>query len=396
MQNHSNQTIRAGRAVKNDVQVEIRLDEPFSIEINSSVQSLFGHQIREFIQKFLFDLNFKEGAVSVNDYGALDYVLHARLESAVRKTGKKHSSIEPPKQHIHLPNPQRQQLRRSRLYIPGNTPEYIINAGLFGADSIILDLEDSVMPDHKFEARILVRNALLNIDFNCERIVRINPLRGDYGKQDLEYIIPAKPDVLLVPKCESRQDVLAVETEIQRLQHHYNIDRPILLMPLIETAKGILHAEEIAAASANTIALCFGAEDFTASIGVERTKEEKESLFAKSMIILAAKAANIQALDTVFSDVEDMDGLFKSTCNSVALGFDGRGIIHPGQIKTVHNAFAPGAEQINYAEQVVQAIEQAAEQKTGVAALGSKMIDAPVVRRARKILTLAEIMGLKK
>ncbi len=252
------------------------------------------------------------------------------------------------------------------------------------------------MPDHKFEARILVRNALLNIDFNCERIVRINPLRGDYGKQDLECIIPAKPDVILVPKCESRQDVLAVETEIQRLQHHYDIDRPILLMPLIETAKGILHAEEIAAASASIVALCFGAEDFTASIGVERTKEERESLFAKSMIILAAKAANIQALDTVFSDVEDMDGLFKSTCDSIALGFDGRGIIHPSQIKIVHNAFAPSADQINYAKQVVQAIEQAAEQKAAVAALGSKMIDAPVVRRARKILTLAEIMGLKK
>jgi len=260
---------------------------------------------------------------------------------------------------------------------------------------VILDLEDSVSPGEKDAARVLVRNTLLTIDyFDCERIVRINPLSTEYGAMDLEMVVPYGVDTILVPKCESAADVKAVEKIIAGLEKKHFLEYEVLIMPLIETAKGILNAFEIGSASGRVVALCFGAEDFTADIGAERTKEGTESFTARSMLVLGAKAAGVQVIDTVFSDVQDEEGLIANTREAMALGFEGKGVIHPAQIAPIHSVFSPAPERIEYARKVVSAIEKARSEGSGVATIGSKMIDAPIETRARKILRLAEALGL--
>jgi citrate lyase subunit beta/citryl-CoA lyase len=366
-----------------------------SVQLKSSVQDLFGDQIKGKIESSLDALGIKNAEVIAEDLGALDYVIQARVEAAARRL---HKIKEPgilPERAVPLRAPKRERLRRTRLYLPGNNPDLMLNAGLFGADEIILDLEDSVAPAEKDAARVLVRNTLLSVDFGeAEKLVRINPLDTDYGKADIEMIVPAGPDLLLIPKCNEAKDIHDVEALVAALEKKHGIGHEILFMPLVETAKGVLNAYEIATASKRVVAMCWGAEDLSADLGVERTKEGRESFVARGLIVLAAKAAGVQPLDTVFSDVRDTAGLIESTKEAIALGFEGKGVIHPGQIETIHKVFAPTAERIEYAKKVVAAIESARAKGSGVAALGSKMIDAPIETRARKILGLAEALGL--
>ncbi|MBN1756565.1 HpcH/HpaI aldolase/citrate lyase family protein [bacterium] len=281
--------------------------------------------------------------------------------------------------------------RRSRLYLPGNNPSLMENAFLFGADCYILDLEDSVPLTEKLSARILVKYALQSVNFgNAEKIVRINPLNSPYGLNDLEQIIPARPDTILIPKCNNAEDVCRVDEIIQKLRAKAKINAEIYLMPLIETAQGALFAYQIATSSPNVCALCFGAEDFTADLGVERTREGKESFVARSMVVLGAKAAGIQAIDTVFSDIDDVEGLIKSAQEAKMMGYEGKGLIHPEQIEPVHQVFKPSESEIEYAHKVIEAIKEAEKQGLAVASINRKMIDPPVVERAHKILNLAE------
>jgi citrate lyase subunit beta/citryl-CoA lyase len=365
------------------------------ISIESSVGHMFGRRIEKTAGETLELLGAGGCEVSIDDMGAFDYVIMARIEAAVRRLKSVEEPGCLPEKRVEYPPPRRDRLRRSRLYMPGNNPDLMRNGGLFGADCVILDLEDSVSPDEKDAARILVRNTLLSVDFfGCERIVRINPLSTEYGETDLEMVVPYGVDTILIPKCDGPGDVRAVEKIVSRLEKEHSLEYEVLLMPLIETAGGILSAYEIASASGRVVALCFGAEDFTADIGAERTKEGTESFTARSMLVLGAKAAGVQAIDTVFSDVQDEDGLIASTREAAALGFEGKGVIHPAQIRPIHEVFAPTPDRIEYARKVVSAIEKARSEGSGVAAIGSKMIDAPIEARARKILRLAEALDL--
>ena len=236
--------------------------------------------------------------------------------------------------------------RFSRLYIPGNTPGLMINAGLHSADGIILDLEDSVAPEKKNEARILVRNALRQVNFyGAERMVRIN--QGDRGLEDLRSVIPHNVNLILIPKCESVNYIKRVEDEISKIRKESGRNlNPVFLMPIIETALGVENSFEIAKASENIVGLAIGLEDYTADLGVPRTFEGAESFYARTRIIVAAKAAGIQAIDSVFSDVGDMDALKKSVQISKSLGFEGMGCIHPRQIPVIRNGFAPDENEI--------------------------------------------------
>jgi len=279
------------------------------------------------------------------------------------------------------------RIRRSRLYIPGNNPSIMQNIAVFGADTVILDLEDAVAPPEKDAARILVKYALENVDFGrTERGVRINPLNTPFGKKDLDMVLSSDVELIFLPKTESAEDVKELCSLIG--------DREICISPIIETAKGVLNAYEIASADPRVVMLCFGAEDFTRDIGAERTREGKELFWARSMIVMGAKAAGIQASDTVFSDINDMDGLIQETRFAKSLGFDGKGLIHPSQIEPVHMVFSPTQEEIEYARKVVDALREAEEKGLGVIALGKKMIDKPVAERAKRILKLAEELGL--
>ena len=387
---------RAGRDEKSDLVVEVELREQGGLEltVNSSVKALYGKAITAACERALQELGVTHGRVVVNDKGALDWVIRARLEAAVRLAGHA-ARLTPAAAEMVRSAAAKDRMRRTRLYLPGSNPDLMLNAHLFGADCLILDLEDSVAPPEKYATRILVKHALAALEFGAsERIVRINPLATPYGAEDLEEIVAAAPDTLLIPKCEGAADITAVEEQVARLEKEAGLAEPLLFMPLIETARGVLHAYEIAAASPRNVALCFGAEDFTADLGVERTVEGREHYVARSLIVLAARAAGIQAIDTVYSDVQDMEGLMASAREAMAQGFDGKGVIHPGQVKPVHQAFAPSPEQIEKAQRIVAALEEAQAKGSGVVALGTKMIDAPVVRRALKILERARAQGL--
>ena len=269
----------------------------------------------------------------------------------------------------------------------------MINAGLHSADGIILDLEDSVAPDRKDEARILVRNALRQLDFRgAERMVRIN--QGDRGMDDLDSVIPQNVNLILLPKCETAENVKEVAMRIRDIKAGSGADNPVYLMPIIESAMGVEMAFEIAGADESVVAMAVGLEDLTADMGVRRTAEGNETLYARTRIVNAAKAARIQPIDSVFPDVGDIEGLRRNVAVSKSLGFEGMGCIHPRQVAVIRQGFAPEQEEIEKARRIVLAYEDALSKGLGVVALGSKMIDPPVVARAMKAIDLAVRLGL--
>jgi citrate lyase subunit beta/citryl-CoA lyase len=324
--------------------------------------------------------------VEMDDKGALPFVAAARLESAIRQlTGTDESFLLPVgTQNLH--RTRRDRTRRTRLYLPGNNPKLMLNAGIYGSDGIILDLEDSVAPDKKAEARLLVRNALRAVDFgDAERMVRINQLPA--GLDDLDYIIPEQVNLILIPKCESARQIIQVEERIEKILGQENTD--IYLMPIIESALGVVKAYEIASASPNVAALAIGLEDYTADLGAQRTAEGRESFYARSAVVNAARAAGVQPIDSVFSEIDDMEALRNNVLESKALGFAGMGCIHPRQVPVINDGFSPDEQEIEKARRIVEAYEKAREKGLGVVALGSKMIDAPVVKRAVHTIELA-------
>ncbi len=279
-----------------------------------------------------------------------------------------------------------ERLRRSRIYLPGNRPRMIQKGPGLGADAVILDLEDSVSPEQKDAARTLVSQAIKRINFGrSEVMVRINPISHG-GLIDLAAVLSAGPDAVVVPKCESKADVETVENAIKEAK----LPKQISILPMIETAKGILGAYEVACASPLVDAITFGGEDFTQDIGATRTKAGKEIFWGRSMVIIAAKAARVQALDTVFSDLSDEEGLRRDTIEIKEMGFDGRAAIHPSQIEIIHECFTPTGKEMQHAVNVLFAADKARSKGSGVAVVKGKMIDKPIIERAEKIIRFAE------
>ncbi|MBN2018385.1 MAG: HpcH/HpaI aldolase/citrate lyase family protein [Candidatus Cloacimonetes bacterium] len=383
-----------GPKIRSDCLVTIELtDSGLDIELISKIKDFFGDHIIALAQDVLNFFGIKNAKIKIEDQGALDFVIAARIEGALKKADPSISKSYLPEMKAHCEyKSSKDALRRSRLYLPGNSPKLMLNAGLHDADALILDLEDSVHPDEKDAARILVRNALRTVDFKgAERMVRINQL--PLGFEDIKEIINENVHVILIPKCELAQQVIDVDAKIAECKKS---KKPVFLMPIIESAKGVMHAYEIAGASENVVALALGLEDYTADIGVTRSKSEDECFFAKSMVVNAAKAAGKQAIDTVFSDVNDMEGLYENVKQAKALGFDGKGCIHPRQIRVIHKAFLPTVEELVKAESIIDAFNAAKKEGKGVVSLGSKMIDAPVVKQAQKVLKMAKIGGMIK
>jgi citrate lyase subunit beta/citryl-CoA lyase len=327
------------------------------------------------------------------DEGALPFVIDARLEAAVLRAGITPTMAALPDAVLLPPPSPRDRLRRSRLYLPGNEPKYFINAGLHEADGIILDLEDSVHHAEKDAARLLVRNALRAVDFShCERMVRINPF--PLGRSDLEEVVPQHPDLILIPKVENAEQVREVDARITAIQGHTGLIRPIWLMPIVETALGVENMYAIAHASERNAAITIGLEDYTADLGVVKTAAGTESLYARMRLVNAAKAADLQAIDSVYGDVADTEGLLRWGEASRAMGFEGMGCVHPQQIKIIHRAFAPTEREIEKARKIAEAFNDAQTRGLGVVSVGSKMIDPPVVHRALKLVERARRMGL--
>ncbi len=389
---------RGGADVRSDCWIELELLERggISIELRSRVETLYGRSIRELAERVLEHFSIADARLAIDDAGALPFVIAARIEAAVRRLRPEETREFPPPARKGFEDPPvRERLRRSRLYLPGNEPKFFLNAGLHNPDGVILDLEDSVALQVKDEARLLVRNALRAVDFRgAEPMVRINQLPR--GLEDLDAVVPQNAHVILIPKCESAEQVREIDARIDAVRSARGMRRELWLMPIVESALGALRAFEIACASGRVVALAVGLEDYTADIGAQRTLEGKESFWMRSQVVNAARAAGVHPIDTVFSDVEDMAGLRASVLEAKALGFDGKGCIHPRQIAVVHDAFAPDPAEIARARNIVRAFDRAQAEGLAAVSLGSKMIDPPVVKRALRTIELAIRTGRLK
>jgi citrate lyase subunit beta/citryl-CoA lyase len=384
-------TGNSGPKVRSDcgITLEIRKKGGVSIDLKSKVKVLYGKSIEALCREILKFYNIRNADVAIDDSGALPFVIAARLEAGIRKLTGSEPEFLPEMLEKNLYSTDAGRTRFSRLYLPGNTPGLMINAGLHSADGIILDLEDSVAPEKKDEARILVRNALRQIDFRgAERMVRIN--QGEAGIRDLDSVIPHNVNLVIIPKCETADQVRFFDDRINQIRKLKSLKNKVLLMPVIESALGVENCYDIASATRSVVAMAIGLEDFTADLGVLRTTEGTESFYARSRIVVAARAAGIQPIDSVFSDVADIEGLTSTVMRSKAMGFDGMGCIHPRQIRIINQGYAPSEAEIEKAMKIVLAFEEASLQGLGVVALGTKMIDAPVVARAKKTIDLAE------
>ena len=274
----------------------------------------------------------------------------------------------------------------------------IINAGCLGADAVIFDLEDAVAPAEKDAARILVRNTLRHSDLSgCEVIVRINSVDTDFWRSDLDFILPEKPDVILLPKSSTPADVLIADEYMSAIEARLGMENgTVALMPLVETALGVENAYAIASAAKRVCAIFLGAEDLTADLRCKRTKEGREIEYARQRLVVAARAAGVDVYDTPFTDVNDDEGIVKDAELAKALGFSGKASISPRHVEVINQVFSPAAAEIDYAYEVLDAIDAAKKQGKGAVSLYGKMIDAPIVARAEQTIAMAVALGLDR
>ena len=290
------------------------------------------------------------------------------------------------------------KLRRTMMYVTGNNPANIIGAHLYGSDSIMFDLEDSVSIREKDSARFLVYNALKTLDFGeTETVVRVNGLDTPFGGADLEAIVRACPDVIRLPKAEKAEDVKEIEAIIAEIEGEAGLEiGSTKLMAAIESPLGVINAYEIATASKRLIGIAIGAEDFVTSMKTNRSPEGIELLTARSQILMAARAAGIYALDTAYTDINNDEGFIEEVKLIKQMGFDGKSVIHPRQIELTHKIYTPSSKEIQHSIRVIDAIKEAESKSSGVIALDGKMVDVPVVDRAYRVLELAKAAGVYK
>lgn len=363
-----------GEGIRSDCRVTLARG-PVRFDLRGQGKSLYPASIRHDAGRVLDSLGLGEVDLTIEDAGALPFALQARIEAAGRALlGHSPHPQHPTGEVI----PRKDRLRRTRLYIPGNTPKFFPNAGLYGADTLIFDLEDAVPPNQKDEARILIRHGLTAIEFGKSEVaVRINPL--PIGQQDIGEFYGTPVELFLLPKAESPEQIHEVDQLLS--------GSPTLLLPIIESARGAMAAYELARASERIVGLAVGMEDYTSDLGVERTVEGREAWWLYGQIVNAARAAGISAFASVYSGIEDEEGLTQYVRQIRSLGFEGIGCIHPRQVKVAHQAFQPSSEEVTRARAVIEAFEQ----QGGAINVGGMMVDRPVYLRAVRTVERAEI-----
>ena len=379
-----------GERVRSDLSVAF---EPgageLAVELTSRVDYLYGEAIEAAVRRVARALSVATGRLVVTDAGALEWVILARTETCLRRAGFDGPPVLPEPAPESAAPRRRDRLRRSRLYIPGNQPKLMVSGGLYGADAIILDLEDSVPPAEKDAARVLVRNGLVALDWgSSERMVRIN--QGVVGEEDLAAIAAHNPHTVLLPKVETPAQVGRAAEVLRQLAG----EDAAFLMPILESPLGIHRAFEIAAADSSVVALTLGLEDLSAELAAPRTAEGWESFHARQITVYAARAADVQPIASVFSDISDEEGLAAYVQRERGLGFDGVGCIHPRQIPVVHREMTPSETEVERAVRIVRAAREAEERGLGAVAVGSKMVDPPVVRQAERTVGLGVAGGV--
>jgi citrate lyase subunit beta/citryl-CoA lyase len=283
------------------------------------------------------------------------------------------------------------RLRRTKLYLPGNNPNMLLRGHLFNPDGVILDLEDAVAMSEKDSARILVRDVLKRGDFgSCEVTVRINAMDTEFWRKDIETVVPCGIDGIRIPKVEDPKDIAIMDEALSHIESKAKIRvGKTLIFCLLETALGIWRAYDIAKASKRVAAICPGGEDLRADLKTTRSPNSEELIGPRRMVVLAAHAAGVDALDTVFTDIIDDAGLRRETEWVKQLGYQGKSVIHPNQIPIIHDVFTPTAKEIEQAKKIVEAAAEAAARGLGAVQVDGKMVDKPVVKRAEFTLQRA-------
>ena len=381
----------AGPKVKSDCLVEYRRTDG-ELQVSVDQEAGTAGALANAVRMAALRLRIRNGEVTVTDSGAAPFVAAARFEAAARDLMG--DDLPPPRfEECLMRESEASRPRRSRLYVPGNRPRFFGKALASGADGVILDLEDSVAPARKREARVLVAHALRALDFgDVEVMVRIN--QGDLGLEDLEWIVPQPVQHILIPKVEDPAQVKAVRDRCREIMRRTGRSEKVWLMPIVESPLGILRGREIAAAVPECCALTLGLQDLTAELGVQPTPEGRESFVARSMVVLAARACGLQPIDTVYSDVKNEEGLRRSVREARELGFGGKGCIHPRQVPGINEEFLPSQEELEKAKRIVLAMEEADRQGLGAVAVGSKMVDPPVARQAQNLVGNAVRLGV--
>lgn len=290
------------------------------------------------------------------------------------------------------------KLRRSMLFVPGANAAMISNTFIYKPDSIMFDLEDSVALAEKDTARMLVAHALQHPLYReLETVVRVNPLASEFGLLDLNAVVRAGTDIVRLPKTDSAQDIVDMDVAITEIEKACG--RAVgstQLLAAIESAQGILAVNDIAKASPRLMGIALGAEDYVRNMKTERSPDGIELLFARSSILHAARANGLMAFDTVYSDARNEEGFLREASLIKQLGFDGKSLINPNQIVLIHNLFAPTQKEVDHAERVIAAAEEAERNGSGVVSLNGKMVDSPIIERAKLVLQRAAASGIRE
>jgi citrate lyase subunit beta/citryl-CoA lyase len=296
------------------------------------------------------------------------------------------------------------KLRRTMLFAPASNPKLLFTTSIYKPDCILFDLEDSVKYDDKDAARDLLVEAFKVVDFkNCEIFVRINPLRtptgskAPFGELDVRELVPAGLRKIRLPMCEKIEHIQELSTLLEEVENLHGIEvGSVKIQASLETPLGVMSALAIAQSSDRVVSISFGAEDFTRTLGVDRTKAATELFFARSQVVMAASIAKVDAIDTVWADVSDIEGFRAEVESSKNLGFSGKSCIHPSQVKIVHNIFTPSMEEINKSIEIVEAAKSANIEAGGVITVNGKMVDLPVIAKAERVISLAHGAGIIK
>lgn len=299
---------------------------------------------------------------------------------------------------IKRPTPEKFRLRRTMMFMNAQKPALIKDAYIYGSDSIILDLEDAVAENQKDAARFSLYHALKNIDYgNTEVIVRINGLDTPHWQEDIRVVVAGGADGIRIAKCESADDVRLVEKHVLAAEKEFGVEEGrTLLMAALESPKGIMSAYEIVTASDRLFGCAISGGDFRKSMHVQINRGGIEMLAARSQMLLAARAANVQCFDTMYPHIDDIEGFESEVRQNREMGFDGKSIVSPRQIRFVHETFAPTQKEIAYAEKLVRSFNEQADSGVGVYTVDGKMVDIPFFEDARRVIALAKACGVYK
>lgn len=393
----------AGTLESSDAQVAVEpaTTRGIDLHIESSVLNQYGRQIKATVLDALARLGVDDAKVTVIDKGALDCTLKARVEGAVyRSWGKSAAGIPwatfPLTKKIERPKPDKNRLRRTMMFMNAQKPGLIKDAYIYGVDSIMLDLEDAVAENQKDAARFSLYHALKTIDYGkTEVLVRINGLDTPHWQEDVRVCVAGGADAIRIAKCESANDVLAVEKATEAAEREFGVEvGRTLLMAALESPKGIMNAYEIAAASPRMFGIAISGGDLRKCLQTVPQKDGVDMLVSRGQVVLAARAAGVQCFDTVFTNLDDEAGFEAEVLQNKAMGFDGKSLINPKQIRFVHQVFAPTEKEIRQAEKILRVYKEQSAAGVGVFTVDGKMIDIAFIPGYQRTLKMAKACGL--